>query len=134
MFHRDDEIAELLRRSTELKDAQDMQGAIACLYIVKKLMLKSKVSYPAETWCKLPLYLQQAGLFDESMAEFQDLLNDLPRRAGKDVQLDNSSVGSEDSKRRHFENLTMNDARVIGEKMELARKREAKTNVIKKHL
>lgn len=126
MFASDEPLAALLRESTAFKDAGQWQDAVACLYSAKALMLVSPVSYPAETWCKLPLYLQQAGMFAESMAEFQFLLDDLPRRARREARLDEPYTGpiASASNERLNKSLLKNDAETIQTKRALAEKRE----------
>lgn len=89
-------------------------------------MLKCHVSYPVETWCKLPLYLQQAGLFDESMTEFQFLRDDLQRRARFDSMLDDPDVGSLANKQAYYDTIVTGDAETIEEKRALATQREDK--------
>lgn len=88
----DDESARLMRESTSLKKAGDMAGAIDCLRRAKELMLKSRICYPIETWCKLPRYLKDAGRFDEAIAEMHWMIDDLPRRATKEFHVDDPSV------------------------------------------
>lgn len=123
---RDEQIAALLRQSTAFKDAHNWDEAIASLYQAKTLMLQSGICYPAETWCKLPLYLQQAGRYSESMDEFQFLLSDLPARAKRDSRLNNPAVGPQSSKQAMHDNILRNHAEVIETKRALAQKREAK--------
>lgn len=88
----DDESARLMRESTRLKKEGDMAGAIDCLRKAKALMLQSRISYPIETWCKLPRYLKDAGRFDEAAAELNWMIDDLPRRAAKECHVDDPSV------------------------------------------
>ncbi len=124
----DEKLSALLRKATAFKDSKQWPEAIAALYEAKKLMLVSPVSYPIETWCKLPLYLQQADLFAESMAEFQFLRDDLERRARHDSMLDDPDVGSLRSKRQCYEGILSGDPEMIEEKQALATQREAKRN------
>ena len=126
MFDSDEPLAALLRESTAHKDSGNWPAAVASLYQAKALMLVSKVSYPAAAWCKLPLYLQQAGLYTASMAEFEFLLDDLPRRARRDARLDDPNVLPEASKQRLYKSLLENDAKTIQLKRVLALKRVAK--------
>jgi tetratricopeptide (TPR) repeat protein len=136
-FARDDKLAELLREATAFKDQKDWDAALKALAEAKRLMLVSPVCYPAETWCKYPLYLQQAGRYEEAMAEFQFLLADLERRARRDARLDDPSVGPRRQKMVYYKGLIRNDMRVIKEKMALAQSRqkkaEAKHNPNLKH-
>ena len=93
-FASDERVAGLLKAATAHKSSGDWGAALAVLAEAKSLMLVSSVSYPAETWCRLPLYLQQAGRMEESMKEFQFLLDDLERRARRDSFLDDPNVGN----------------------------------------
>ena len=127
-FARDDRLAELLRQATAFKDQKDWDAALTALAEAKRLMLVSPVSYPAETWCKYPLYLQQAGRFEEAMSEFQFLLDDLERRARRDAQLDDPNVGSRRRKMVYYRDIIRNDTPVIKEKMALARARQTKAD------
>ena len=124
----DDLLSALMRDSTTHKEAGSMADAVACLYQAKALMLKSPFSYPVEAWCKLPLYLQHAGMFTESMAEFQFLLDDLPRRARNEARLDEPYMGpiSDASNKRLHTSMLVNDAETIHAKRALAEKRELK--------
>lgn len=88
----DEESARLMRESTRLKKEGDMAGAIDHLRGAKALMLQSRISYPIETWCKLPRYLKDAGRFDEAIAEMHWMIDDLPRRAAKEFHVDDPSV------------------------------------------
>jgi len=131
-FARDERVAELLRQATAFKDKKEWDAALDVLAEAKKLMLVSPVAYPAETWCKYPLYLQQAGRFEEAVSEFQFLLNDLERRARRDAQLDDPNVGPERQKLAYYKTIIRNDRRVIKEKMTLARSRQKKSESPKK--
>lgn len=125
-FARDDKLAELLKQATSFKDKKDWNSAIRTLAEAKKLMLISPVSYPAETWCKYPLYLQQAGRFEEAMTEFQFLLDDLERRARHDARLDDPTTGPQQRKLAYYHGIISNDERIIKEKMTLAKSRQMK--------
>jgi len=80
MFISDDETSGLLRQATAFRDGGDITTAIACLKEAQRRMMTSKVSYPCESWLRLPLYLQAAGRFEEAKAEFEFLLNDAKPR------------------------------------------------------
>lgn len=126
----DEALAALLRDSTAFKDAGQWHEAVEALYCAKALMLVSQVTYPAEAWCKLPLYLQQAGRFDESMSEFQFLLDDLPRRARHEAQLDNPAVGPMDGKNRLYKTILKTTTETVQLKRALAQKRETKRKAV----
>jgi tetratricopeptide (TPR) repeat protein len=122
----EDDIGALHAQATALKEAGELDEAVDKLYRAKALMLQSVMSHTAESWCKLPLYLQHAGLFEASMAEFQFLLDDLPRRARKDSRIDDPNVGPVESKKRYHANLLKTDRETIEAKISLAQKRELK--------
>ncbi|MDP2430505.1 MAG: hypothetical protein Q8O33_00565 [Pseudomonadota bacterium] len=70
------EVADLNREATRHKQAKDWDAAIACLQRAQALMRTHQLSNTVEIWLRLPLFLQQAGYFEESMAEFNALLSD----------------------------------------------------------
>lgn len=82
-FARDDETASLLRQATAFADSKLWDEAIDALYSANKRMCTSPVSYPIETWLKLPLYLQRAGRFDESMRVFDQIDTETPVRVAR---------------------------------------------------
>ena len=57
MFAQDHETDALLREATQWSDAKDWDRAIACLRQANARMKVSPVSYPVQTWLRLPLYL-----------------------------------------------------------------------------
>ena len=61
--------------ATQLKRAGDLNGAIDALKKQRGLMSQSFVRITTEAWCRLPLFLQQAGRYEEAIAEFQSLLD-----------------------------------------------------------
>lgn len=76
----------------------------------------SPVHYPIETWLKLPLYLQRAGRFDESMRMFDQIDVETPTRVAR--FLDHESAQT----RRQS---TVRQRKVIADKRTLAERREA---------
>jgi len=64
----------LLREATAKHDAKDLLGAIRCLREAYELLGTSSISYPVETYLRLPLYLQKADLFQEAMESFNSIL------------------------------------------------------------
>lgn len=62
-------------KATEFKDAKQWEEAITCLRKAKALVSPSGDGHTEQSLCRLPLFLQQAGLFDEALAEFQELLD-----------------------------------------------------------
>lgn len=126
MFASDEATAALHRLATNQADAKDWDGAIASLRSAHQRMCSSTVSYPAATWCRLPLYLQRAGRYDESMAAFDTLLADLSRRVRHDARLDDPNVGPAAQKQHRYERLLVDDGDFIREKKALAVKRQSK--------
>ncbi len=127
MHNPDSETDALLRKSTQQADAGDWNGAIETLREAKARLVESHVHYPVETWCKLGLYLSRAGRFDESMAEFDWLLSDLPRRARKESFMDDRSVsfGKATSKKSVYNAIVRNTRRIVEEKRAVALRRRA---------
>jgi hypothetical protein len=68
----DDRIAVLHREATRLKGV-DWDGAIHALSEAAVLM-RERTGYPAERRTRLPLFLQQAGRYEEAIHEFERLL------------------------------------------------------------
>ncbi|WP_157773669.1 hypothetical protein [Variovorax atrisoli] len=122
----DDVIAASHRAATAFATAHCWTEAIEALRNAKELMLSSRTIYPAATWCKLPLYLQKAGRFQEAMAEFSFLIEDLPRRARKDSRLDDPNVGPLKGKQQYHDLILKSDHEIIMRKQTLAQQREAK--------
>ncbi|MFA7269844.1 MAG: hypothetical protein WC073_10910 [Sterolibacterium sp.] len=130
MFDRDDATSALLREATRLGDLGDWDAAVAALVAAKQSMIDSPVHYPIETWCKFGLYLSRAGRFEESMAEFDWLLQDLSRRARKESFMDDPNVffGKSTSKKSVFNSIVRNGKRGVEEKRAVAKRREQKAN------
>lgn len=62
-------ISNLEKQATEFKKAKDWNSAIECLKKARELR-----GYSTD---RLPLFLQQAGLFNEAMTEFKRLLDEV---------------------------------------------------------
>lgn len=77
------EADELLKKATALKAKGDWSGAIKCLRKAYAALGDDIVNYSAETSLRLPLFLQQAGRFDEAMQEFNRLLSEVEPRLSK---------------------------------------------------
>lgn len=91
-------------------------------------MIGSPVHYPAETWCKYPRYLQEAGKFEEAMREFDWLIDDLPRRARKESFMDDPSVTGfgKTSKQAVFNQIVRHGMKAIRAKRLQIEQREKK--------
>jgi tetratricopeptide (TPR) repeat protein len=111
----DDQISELGKRATQLKDV-DWDGAISHLRRINALLRRSKVVYPIATWLRLPLFLQQAGRFPEAIQEFNRLIKETPKRVKNQSLSDASATWLE--YRMHV------DLKYIYDKMRLVHKRE----------
>ena len=71
----DSETAALLRRATA-EAPDDLDRAIQTLREAREHMLASPVSYPVETWLRLPLYLQKAGRMKECLDAFKQVADE----------------------------------------------------------
>lgn len=81
----EEEAKKLLKEATKLKDQKDLESAILCLRKAYDLMADSSISYSTTTYLRLPLYLQQAGHFEESIDEFETLLNETPDKIAREL-------------------------------------------------
>jgi tetratricopeptide (TPR) repeat protein len=73
----DEETSELNREATRLKNAGDWEGAIAAL---KKARHRTDSDD-----LRLPIFLQQAGKFDEAMTEFKLILSRVDEKYARDL-------------------------------------------------
>lgn len=117
MFAQDPETAALLRDATQWSDAKDWDRAIACLRQANAKMKISPVSYPIQTWLRLPLYLQKAGRYEESMTEFAKISDETEARTAR--------AYSHQSKAKQRV-IAKQEQDIIREKMRLAQERETK--------
>ncbi len=69
----DSEIGLLSKSATELKKNNKLNDAIDILVKVISLMKQSELQYGVDKFVRLPLYLQQANRFDESISVFNEL-------------------------------------------------------------
>lgn len=72
--------AALHREATVLKLLGDWTGAIEKLKLAKAEMLKYG-DHSVYSWCRLPFFLQYAGRYEESMQEFDFLIEDVKRQS-----------------------------------------------------
>ena len=84
VINRDEETAALHREATQLKYIADWDGAIESLKKAQERMRHSNFRHPAESWLRLPLFLQQGGRFDEAMEEFNRILDETDDRIAKE--------------------------------------------------
>lgn len=75
----------LYKLATARKNENDLDGAIEFLREAKAVLGSEFANVTVAQWCRLPLYLQQAGRIVESMAEFDLILNALPKYAEMSV-------------------------------------------------
>jgi len=126
-FVRDDETSALARKATALKDTKDWDGAIITLREMKERMWTSPVNFGIDAWCRLPLVLQQAGRFEESEREFEELLEEVPRMARKFSFMDDPASLLRQPAKKEIYNQTLKIYRkLIKERRELSRTREAR--------
>ena len=76
-------IAALHRQATEHKDNKEWDKAVTCLREAERLKGNVLTVYPVKHSLRLPLFLQQAGRFDEAMREFQALLDGTEARIAR---------------------------------------------------
>ena len=112
---------ELLKEATAKHDRKDFFGAIACLKEAYGLSRQSSVIHPAETYLRLPLYLQKAGRFDDAMKEFGALLDVISGRVLQEFDHQDATI--------QLSLIAMN-RHIIYDKMRVACKREKKTKLV----
>ncbi|MCX8016625.1 MAG: hypothetical protein N2690_01790 [Rhodocyclaceae bacterium] len=77
-----DRVGELHKRATALSGEGRLSEAIDCLRMAQGIMrANTSAAFAVQQWLRLPLFLQQAGLFDEAMAEFERLIEEADGRA-----------------------------------------------------
>lgn len=76
----DKQISDLHKQATALDSENRIQDAIACLKEAQNLILSSTAIFPPETLCRLPVFLQRGGRFQEAIEEFNKLLDTIPAR------------------------------------------------------
>lgn len=81
----------LHREATEHKAHKEWNKAVACLREAERLKGNVSTVYPVKHSLRLPLFLQQAGRFDEAMREFQALLDDTESRVLRNLPKRNIS-------------------------------------------
>lgn len=79
----DEQIAALHREATTYK-GNDWHAAVNCLKQADALMRKQKGCYTIERWLRLPVFLQQAGQFKESVKIFERLIKETPARVKRE--------------------------------------------------
>ena len=115
IINRDEEIAALHREATRLKETGDWDGAVAGLREAQVRMRESSTSYPIETWVRLPLFLKQAGRFEEAMLEFSRQLDEIDGRIAKEFS---------HQPERFWSGFAYHPRAVIYDKMRVACKRQ----------
>lgn len=109
------EASELVKEATQKHKEKNLSRAISCLREAYELMAKSSVSYPIETYLRLPLYLQQDGRYADAVAEFEKLINNTQANIGKEFS--HISIRKQDG-------LAAMERATIFDKMRLAAQRE----------
>lgn len=72
---KDEIVSDLLREATALKEAGDIDGAIAKLRSAYAEIAKGKTDYTINTFLRLPIYLKSAKRNDDAWREFNLLLS-----------------------------------------------------------
>lgn len=86
------------------------------------------MTHTAESWCKLPLYLQWAGQHIRAVEEFEWLLEHLPSLARRWARLDDPSFGPAAQKQRYYNLIVKDYAITFREKLDLVKRRQAKAD------
>lgn len=107
----------LMREATAHKEEGQWDAAINKLRKAYATLGDDIINYPIETALRLPLYLQQAGRYEEAQQEFQLLLASVDQRAAIAFSHHPKKV------QREFAQV---DREKILDKMRLAEKREQK--------
>ena len=122
VIRKDEETAALNREATRLRDTGDIDAAIECLRKAAARMRASSMHHTIQTWLRLPLFLQQAGRYDEAMNEFQRLIDETPERNLRYLPDDANYSGGTPAQLRA--RARRYDLKIITEKVELATRRE----------
>jgi hypothetical protein len=77
----------LLKAATKARESGDLVKAISTLRDAYKAIAKTDVSYPVETFIRLPLYLQEAGDGASAWREFNELVQGKYHRSPSDKDL-----------------------------------------------
>lgn len=77
----------LLKDATKVKESGDLAKAISTLRDAYKAISKTEISYPVDTFIRLPLYLQEAGDGFAAWREFNEILRGGYHRAPSDKTL-----------------------------------------------
>jgi len=81
----DERIAALHREATQHKN-NNWEAAVTCLLEASELMRLHGGIYVMDRWTRLPVFLQQAGRFDEAMLEFERLLSEVESRVDAEFE------------------------------------------------
>ncbi|MEO1211512.1 MAG: hypothetical protein AAFX78_18520 [Cyanobacteria bacterium J06638_20] len=109
--------AALTKLATQFKQQGDMDGAIAALEAAETAMAEGKTTYGVDTYCKLPLYLQQAGRGEEATQKLIALLEKYPPSWGKKLRRDRVGM---------FNSSIEKQRSIIYDKLRLVLQRDAK--------
>jgi len=121
---KDTEISELSGQATQLYNDKEWDKAIECLRKVRVLLKENTTIYPIATWLRLPIFLQQAGRFEEAMQEFEKLLGEVDAMAARNFGHQPDFIQ---------EMFAVLDKSVIYDKMRLACKRQKLVEEAKKY-
>jgi len=111
----------LLKEATEKHDANDLRGAMSCLRKAYTFLEKSSGSYPIETYLRLPLYQQKAGLFQEALESFNALLQSATVQVARDFSHQDAITQL---------SLVAMNRHIIYDKMRVACKREKRPKLV----
>ena len=109
--------AALTKLATQFKQQGDMDGAIAALEAAETAMEEGKTTYGVDTYCKLPLYLQQADRGEEAAQKLIALLEKYPPSWGKKLRRDRVGM---------FNNSIEKQRSIVYDKLRLVLQRDSK--------
>lgn len=119
-----EKIAALHREATTYKEV-NWPAAVTCLQRAVRLMRKHPGNYILDHWTRLPVFLQQAGRFEEAMQEFDRLLNEVEDRVKQESPDDASAAWIE-----YIVNL---NCQKIYDKMRMVCKRQKRLNDVTRY-
>lgn len=127
----DERIAALHREATTHKGV-NWDAAVACLQEAAGLMRLHNSLFDTDRWTRLPVFLQQAGRFDEAMQEFDSLLSDVKPRAIREMT--NSRSPSAVKRHTHLNYYRIYDKmRMVCKRQKLHDKAQEYQNLSERH-
>ena len=113
-------IGDLMKQATAHKRAGNWEEALRCSREAHNAMLASATGgFTVESWTKYPLYLQQAGRYEDAMAVFREILDAAEEIMAKELPSQPKFI-----QRGYAHNVR----RVVFDKMRVAAQREKRAD------